>query len=35
MLPFDLRGLLPKLGRHAVRTPPMPYRLLKMAEIYG
>jgi hypothetical protein len=32
---FDLRALLPKLGRHAVRTPPMPYRLLKMAEIYG
>ena len=32
---FDLRALLPKLGRTAVMTAPMPYRLLKLAEFYG
>jgi transposase-like protein len=32
---FDLRALLPRLARVAVRTPPMPYRLLKLAEVYG
>jgi transposase-like protein len=32
---FDLEALLPHLGRAAVGTPPMPYRLLKMAEVYG
>jgi hypothetical protein len=30
-----LRALLPRLARVAVRTPPMPYRLLKLAEVYG
>ncbi len=32
---FNLRAILPKLGRVAARTPPMPYRLLKLAELYG
>ncbi|QFY90655.1 IS1595 family transposase [Magnetovirga frankeli] len=32
---FDLETLLHRLGRAAARTPPMPYRLLKMAEVYG
>ena len=32
---FDLETLMPRLGRAAARTPPMPYRLLKMAEVYG
>lgn len=30
---FDLAALLPRLGRAAVRTPPMPHRLLKLAEV--
>lgn len=32
---FELRNLLPRLGYVAVRTPPMPHRLLKLAELYG
>ena len=32
---FDLRQLLPKLALAAVNTPPMPYRLLKLAEPRG
>jgi hypothetical protein len=30
---FDLRALLPRLAKAAVKTPPMPYRLLKLAEL--
>ncbi|WP_342627419.1 IS1595 family transposase [Nguyenibacter vanlangensis] len=30
---FDLASMIPRLGYAAVRTPPMPYRLLKLAEI--
>ena len=29
---YDLAAMMPRLGDAAVRTPPMPYRLLKMAE---
>lgn len=32
---FDLRSMLPKLARIAIRTPAMPYRLLKLAELSG
>lgn len=32
---FQLEALLPRFGYVAVRTPPMPSRLLKMAEAYG
>lgn len=32
---FDLKAMLPRLAKVAVRTPPMPYRLLKMTELYG
>ena len=32
---FDLSELLPRFMYVALRTPPMPYRLLKMAESYG
>jgi hypothetical protein len=32
---FNLRKLLPKLAMAAVNTPPMPYRLLKLAEPSG
>lgn len=32
---FNLAQLLPRLARVAVRTPPMPYRLLKLAESHG
>ena len=32
---FQLRELLPKLARAAISTPPMPYRLLKLAEPHG
>ena len=32
---FKLAELLPRLAYVAVRTPPMPYRLLKQAEAYG
>jgi hypothetical protein len=31
---FDLAAMLPRLGRAAMRTPPMPHRLLKMTEAY-
>jgi hypothetical protein len=31
---FDLAAMLPRLGFAAVRTPPMPYRLLKLAEVH-
>lgn len=30
---YDLAAMMPRLGYVAVRTPPMPYRLLKLAEI--
>jgi ISXO2-like transposase domain len=29
---YDLAAMMPRLGYIAVRTPPMPYRLLKLAE---
>ncbi len=32
---FDLSGMLTKLGAAAAITPPMPYRLLKLAEDHG
>ena len=32
---FELRKLFPKLVKEAIRTPPMPYRYLKLAESYG
>jgi ribosomal protein L37AE/L43A len=32
---YDLPAMIPRLGWVAVRTPPMPYRLLKLAEDYG
>jgi transposase-like protein len=32
---FDLAEMLPRFMSVAVRTPPMPYRLLKLAELYG
>lgn len=31
---FKLAAMLPRLGHAAVRTPPMPYRLLKLAEVH-
>ena len=31
---YDLPAMIPRLGWAAVRTPPMPYRLLKLAEVY-
>lgn len=31
---FELAAMLPRLGYAAVRTPPMPYRLLKLAEVH-
>ncbi len=31
---FDLAAMLPRLGFAAVHTPPMPYRLLKLAEAH-
>ena len=31
---FDLAAMLPRLGFAAVRTPPMPYRLLKLADVH-
>jgi transposase-like protein len=30
---YDLAAMMPRLGYAAVRTPPMPYRLLKLAEL--
>ena len=32
---YDLAAMLPRLGWAAVRTPPMPYRLLKLAEFHA
>ncbi len=32
---YDLAAMIPRLAWAAVRTPPMPYRLLKLAEVYG
>jgi ribosomal protein L37AE/L43A len=32
---YDLAAMMPRLGWAAARTPPMPYRLLKLAEDYG
>jgi len=32
---YDLPAMIPRLGWIAARTPPMPYRLLKLAEDYG
>ena len=29
---YDLAAIMPRLGYVAVRTPPMPHRLLKLAE---
>jgi transposase-like protein len=31
---YDLAAMIPRLGSVALRTPPMPYRLLKLAEDY-
>jgi len=32
---YDLAAMIPRLAWAAVRTPPMPYRLLKLAEVYA
>jgi hypothetical protein len=32
---YDLGAMLPRLTWAAVRTPPMPYRLLKLADVYA
>ena len=32
---YDLASMIPRLGWAAVRTPPMPYRFLKLAEVSG
>ena len=32
---YDLAAMMPRLAWSSVRTPPMPYRLLKQAEIYA
>ncbi|MEJ2612706.1 MAG: transposase, partial [Candidatus Thiodiazotropha sp.] len=32
---FDLPAMIERLLFVALRTPPMPYRLLRMAEVYG
>jgi transposase-like protein len=32
---YDLPSMIPRLAYTAVRTPPMPYRLLKLAEVHG
>src|SRR5271168_2234959 len=32
---YDLAAMMPRLAWSSVRTPPMPYRLLKLAEIYA
>lgn len=32
---FNLRDIMPRLAKAAVRTPPMPYKLLKLAEVCG
>jgi hypothetical protein len=31
---YDLAAMIPRLGWAALRTPPMPYRYLKLAENY-
>ena len=31
----DLAAMIPRLAWAAVRTTPMPYRLLKLAEVYA
>ena len=31
---YDLAAMLPRLAWAAVRTPPMPYRLLKLPDVY-
>jgi ISXO2 transposase-like protein len=31
---YDLAAMLPRLTWAAVRTPPMPYRLLKLPDVY-
>jgi transposase-like protein len=32
---YDLAAMMPRLAWSSVRTPPMPYRLLKLAEVYA
>ena len=32
---YDLAAMMPRLRWSSVRTPPMPYRLLKLAEVYA
>ena len=32
---YDLAAMLPRLCWASTRTPPMPYRLLKLAEVYA
>lgn len=32
---YDLAAMMPRLGWAAVRTPPMPYRFLKLAEVHA
>ena len=32
---YDLASMIPRLGWAAAHTPPMPYRLLKLAEVHG
>ena len=32
---YDLAAMMPRLAWSSVRTPPMPYRLLKQAEVYA
>ena len=32
---YDLAAMMPRLTWAAVRTPPMPYRLLKLAEVHA
>ncbi|MDD2878264.1 MAG: IS1595 family transposase, partial [Acidiphilium sp.] len=32
---YDLASMIPRLSWASVQTPPMPYRLLKLAEVHG
>jgi hypothetical protein len=32
---YNLAAMMPRLAWSSVRTPPMPYRLLKLAEVYA
>jgi hypothetical protein len=32
---YDLAAMVPRLAQTGVQTPPMPYRLLKLAEVYA